>query len=235
MYYDVNISTAFPQAELCVLEENGYDGCCINTAIAASQFKNQRLQASGTTNLARIEVEFKQDELISYDEKKALKCDLFVVKLSGLGGMDRLIKAAPDMISFNYVDELLVFRHGLIRTAIKEKIFFEVPLIEGVHGNPMWMKNVRRLLNITRGRNTVVSSGATCPTEIKRPRDIAQMLRVFGLSKKRARAVLMNSERLLSRCAMKRYACNGCIVHGGEEGMLKKVFLLDRLRRASVL
>lgn len=234
MYYDVNISLDYLRQDVGELEESEYQGFCVNRVVRAGdlgRLVHGPLELlKGKSCYSRVEVEFGAGEQAVYDQKKAAGSDLFVVKLSGAAGLDRLIKLQPDMITFDYRSQTLPLKAGQVRTAIKENIFFEIPLREGLCGGAegvMWMRNVRRLLFITNGRNVVVSSGARCSMEVRRPRDIARMLEVFGLKRRRAEEVVGNAERLLRRCALKRYCHRGMIVHGGDEGALKRDFLLS--------
>ncbi|AFN83536.1 RNase P subunit p30-like protein [Encephalitozoon romaleae SJ-2008] len=237
MYYDVNISLDYLKQDMKELEENEYEGFCVNRIIKPRDLEKIRYEPveflGAKPCYSRVEVVFEEKEEVGYDAKKSMKYDLFVVRLNGVAGMDRLIRCQPDMITFNYGSQILPFKCGLVRTAIKENIFFEVPLRESLYGGTssiMWMRNVRKLLFITNGKNVVFSSGARCSTEIKRPRDITKMLEMFGLKKKRASEVMLNSLRLLRRCAMKRYYYRGSITHSVDEGSLKRDFVLSLYR-----
>lgn len=234
--FDVKVCSSYPKRDVEHLRICEIEGFCVSTAVKARDFGRH----SGCTPeldvgkgvYSRVEVEFSEGEQVGYEQKRAMKADLFVVKLNDARGLDRLIKLLPDMVTFNYVDQPLAFKPGLIRTAVKENIFFEIPLREGLYrGGVMWMRNVRRLLAITNGRNTVVSSGATCSTEIKSPRDIAKMLEMFGIRRKRAEDMLENPRRLLRSCAMRRHCHKGMIVHSGDEGVLKRDFILSEYRK----
>lgn len=234
MCYDTNISSRYLKQDIQHLDESEYQGFCVNVAVKPGDLKSHvySVPALGIKKslYSRLEVEFDDGSQVNYEQRSVMKSDLFVIKLGDTRGLDKLIKLHPDMITFNYTAKPLLLKHGLIRTAIKENIFFEIPLRESLYRDAdgvMWMRNVRKLLDITRGRNTVVSSGATCFTEIKKPEDIIEMLKVFRISRKRAKAVLNNSERLLRGCAMKRYCYKDTIVHDGDEGLLKRDFILS--------
>ena len=233
MYYDVNISLDYLKQDVWELEQSEYRGFCVNRVVRpgdASKTGHVPLAlVEGKSCYSRVEMEFGPGEQVGYDQRQAARSDLFVVRMSGAVGLDRLIKLQPDMITFNYAGQGLPLKAGLIRTAIKEGIFFEIPLRESLCGGAaavMWMRNVRRLLFITNGRNVVVSSGARCSTEVRRVRDIVGMLEMLGLKRRRAEDVMENGERLLRRCALKRYCHRDMIVHGGDEGVLKRDFLL---------
>lgn len=233
MYYDVNVSSNYLKQDVDCLRESEYQGICMNTVIKARNFRDYIAHQPNLdiekSIYSRLEIEFEEGDQINYEQSKAMKSDLLVIKLSSVTRLDKLIKLRPDMITFNYTAQPLPFKPGLVRTAIKENIFFEVQLREGLYrgsGSVMWMRNVRRLLSITNGRNIVISSGATCFTEVKRPKDIIKMLEVFGIRRKRAEVILGNSGRLLRSCAVKRYCHKGMIVHSGDEGALKRDFIL---------
>ncbi|CAD26425.1 hypothetical protein [Encephalitozoon cuniculi GB-M1] len=237
MYYDVNISPDYLKQDIWRLEESEYQGFCMNRVVRPGDLERLGCRSPellGTKRwYNRVEVVFEEGEQVGYDPKKATKWDLFVVRMNGTAGMDRLIKLQPDMITFNYASQGLPFKAGLIKTAIKENIFLEVPLRESLYGGPsgvMWMRNVRRLLFITNGKNVVFSSGARRFTEIKKPGDIAKMLEMLGVTKRRAEEMMLNPERLLRSCAAKRYCYRDSIVHSVDEGLLKRDFILSLYR-----
>ncbi|KAG5860545.1 RNase P/RNase MRP subunit p30-like protein [Encephalitozoon hellem] len=238
MYYDVNISLDYLKQGIRELEENEYRGFCVNKVMRPrdlEKIKYEPIELLGTKPCySRVEIVFEEKEEVGYDVKKSMRYDLFVVRLNGVSGMDKLIRHQPDMVTFNYGSQFLPFKSGLVRTAIKENIFFEVPLRESLYGGASsvtWMRNVRRLLFITNGKNVVFSSGARCSTEIKKPRDIMKMLEMFGLRKKRASEVMLNSLRLLRSCAMRRYCHRDSIIHNVDEGALKRDFVLSLYRK----
>ncbi|ADM12051.1 RNase P subunit p30-like protein [Encephalitozoon intestinalis ATCC 50506] len=234
MYYDVNISLDYPKQDIEELEKSEYEGFCVNKTMRPKDLErlsHGSLEFPGAKRYYnRAEIVFGEGEQIGYDFRKAMRYDLFVVKLSGTEGMDKIIKHQPDMITFDYGGKVLPFKPGLVKTAIREGIFFEIPMREGLRGGSltiMWIRNVRRLLFITNGKNIVVSSGAQCSMEIKKVRDVVKMLEMFGLGEKRALEVMLNSERLLKRCAMKRHCYRDSIVHSVDEGALKRDFVLS--------
>lgn len=239
MYYDVNISSRYVEQDVGELEESEYRGFCVNTVVRGGEFK--RYVQSGPSLCvrksvySRVEVEFGEGDQVSYESKRAMSSDLFVVKLNDVRMLDKVIKLGADMVTFDYTSQPIAFKAGLIRTAIKERMFLEIPLRGGLYGGAgavMWMRNVRRLLGITNGRNVVISSGATCSTEVRRPGEIGRMLEVFGIKRKRTEVVLRNPERLLRSCAIRRYSHKNTVVHSGDEGALKRDFILCSYRGA---
>ncbi|KAH9410930.1 RNase P subunit p30 [Ordospora pajunii] len=237
MYYDVNLSDEYSADEVKGLEESEYQGFCVNKKVKAGEFgrlmwKPRDLGVEKGC-YSRIELEFAEGEAISYDQKKAMKSDVFVVKIGGAGGLDKLIKLQPDMISFDYSSSVLRLKSGLVKTAIKENIFFEIPIREGLYGAEQrvwWMRNVRKLLFVTKGKNVVVSSSARRLSELKRVEDVVVMLQMFGLKRRRAEEVLRNSKRLLEQCAMRRHCNKGMVVTSTDDGALKRDFLVKKYK-----
>ncbi|KAM0671292.1 putative subunit p30 of RNase P/RNase MRP [Ordospora colligata] len=235
MYYDVNVSEDYCTDEVKGLEESEYQGFCVCKKVKAGEFNRLLWKPKdlGVKNgwYSRIELEFAEGEAINYDQKKAMKSDVFVVRIGGAEGLDKLIKLQPDMISFDYSSPVLRLKSGLVKTAMKENIFFEIPIREGLYGveqKVMWMRNVRKLLFVTKGKNVVVSSGAKRLSELKRVKDVILMLQTFGLKRKRAEQVLCNSKRLLEHCAMRRHCHKGMVVTSVDDGALKRDFLMKK-------
>lgn len=211
MYFDVNVSKLCQGLDPLQQDISGYEGICLNTLLTPAELDEYErpLSTPGTTKKVYERVEIRFDNgCKKLDIGKALRFDLFVINLGSSCSLNSAVEMNPDMITFDYTDVTYWFNAGDIREAIKKDIFFEISLFGGLYGNcdkVMWMRNVRRLLKVTEGRNVVVSSGATCPTEARSPWDILKILNGFGIDGSIGRDILRNSIRLLRTCSLKRY------------------------------
>lgn len=207
MYFDTNISLRYPDFESNKLDELDYDGICINRLLSIDELdrytrpitvlsKNKRIYE-------RIELKIGKKRM-DIDVSRALKADLFVVNISDSSCLSSAIEMRPDMITFDYTKTFYHFDEEDIMEAIRRNVFFEIVIVGGLYGGEnkvMWMGNVRRLLKVTRGRNVVVSSGATCSTELKDAQDALKILNgIEGVEKD----VLINSSRLIRSCELRR-------------------------------
>lgn len=233
-FYDVNLNSTYPITKLFELEKNDVAGYCINKIIKPKELnglsKSKMNYELNKGIYSRIEVDFSSIENISYDTKKHLLYDLFVIKINDTSNIDKIIKYSPDMVRFDLISVLHAFKHKLIRTLVKEKIFIEIVIKDGLsdENRELWMKNIRRLLAICKGKNVVFSSGASDPSELKTADEIYRLVKMFGIKHRRALEMLQNPEKLLHLCAIKRHTYKNMIFNTNDEGSLKKDFLIKQ-------
>lgn len=228
MYFDVGIHSVFED-----LDDSEYAGFCLTAKATLGSVQVPKKPQSSTSKriYSKVEIDVFLEDIKSLQLTRFHEYEVLSVKILE----EEVLKHAcnnwdMDLITFDLSQVSFPFKNGYIRKAINRGIFFEVVIRDALYDTKRrvsWIKNARSLLRITKGRNTVVSSGATCATELKHVQDIYKLLRFVGLSHSRAELVLdENPCRLLKSCALKRYAFKGCIANNIEETNLKKDFIL---------
>lgn len=235
MYYELNIKEDFNVKDAKYIDQSSYAGICVAKKMTISELqKVKKISIDlpvAKQIYSRIDVHIDTSSPSNLSFKQHGKADMLVAVLDSFMNIEKVIQARPDMVSFNFADPSLKFKFSQIKSIIRQKIFFEVPISSALYDSKariVWIGNVRKLLKFTNGKNVVVTSAAKEGTEIKKPRDIKRMLGIFGLSEKKAAGVMRNSERLLLQCAMRRYTYKNCLACDMEEGNLKRDFILKR-------
>ncbi|AFN83537.1 hypothetical protein EROM_081210 [Encephalitozoon romaleae SJ-2008] len=214
MYFDMNVSSRCLGPELMdVLRQLGHDGICVNTVVELDIVKKYKKPSFDGWKDRRIyeRVEIKYKDCEDWDDvRKDIDPDVVAVRLEGMKDFKKVLEMRPDVITFDYTKSFCLGRDEFIE-ATKRNIFFEIPLVCGMYSQrskAMWMRNARRLLNVTGGVNVVVGSGATCLTEMRGGQDIIKILWGLGMSEDNGRKVLLNSARLVRSCDVRRYVMN---------------------------
>lgn len=228
MYFDVGISEGFTPPE-----DSEYTGFCVTHRMDSGSTSAPVFAFPTTAKrlYKKVEVDVRAQDVTTMQLNRLTGHEVLAIKVSDENTLKYACdKWDVDIITLDFSTAAFPVKDGWIRNAINRNVFFEIELRKALYGSKervTWLKNVHNLLRITRGRNTVISSGATCSTEVKSVWDIYKFLRFLGLSHRRAQMVMHeNASRLLRACALKRYAFKGCVANDLDEGNLKFDFIL---------
>ncbi|KAM4032076.1 ribonuclease P protein subunit p30 [Anomaloglossus baeobatrachus] len=110
-----------------------------------------------------------------------------------------------DMICINVTEKSpFFFKRPSINSAIERGIFFELiytPAIKDSSIRRYTISNAINLMEICKGKNVIISSGAEKPLELRGPYDVATLALLFGLSERSAKAALSTN-------------CRAALLHG---------------------
>ncbi|KAL9416082.1 hypothetical protein AB3S75_039304 [Citrus x aurantiifolia] len=119
-------------------------------------------------------------------------------------------KAEVDIISINFAEKLpFRLKLPMIKAAIERGVYFELTysdLILDVQLRRQMISNAKLLVDWTRGKNLILSSGASSVTELRGPYDVANLSSLLGISMERAKAaVSKNCRALISNALRKKH------------------------------
>ncbi|KAL0265763.1 UNVERIFIED_CONTAM: hypothetical protein PYX00_011478 [Menopon gallinae] len=230
MYFDIGVSQFFSS-----LEDTEYTGFCITKQMQSSSMSVPVFETihSRKRLYRKVEVDMLPEDVSRMQLGKLSGYDVLSVRVTDENTFRHVCeKWCTDIIALDLARQSFIMKDGLVRKAIERDVFFEVELRDALYESRervCWLKNVLDLIRITRGRNVVVSSGARCSTEVKRPRDIYRFLRFAGLSHRRAEMVVKdNPRRLLRLCALR----SKLFKHGAAAPMAGTQELQDLLKKA---
>ncbi|XP_040291471.1 ribonuclease P protein subunit p30 [Bufo bufo] len=110
-----------------------------------------------------------------------------------------------DIICINVTEKYpFFFRRPPVNAAIERGIFFELiytPSIKDSTLRRYTISNALSLMEICKGKNIIISSGAEKPLELRGPYDVATLGLLFGLSERSAKAALSTN-------------CRAALLHG---------------------
>lgn len=110
-----------------------------------------------------------------------------------------------DMICINVTEKYpFFFKRPPVNAAIERGIFFELiysPAIKDSTIRRYTISNALSLMEICKGRNIIISSGAERPMELRGPYDVSTLGLLFGLSEKSAKDALSTN-------------CRAALLHG---------------------
>ncbi|KAH9410929.1 RNase P subunit p30 [Ordospora pajunii] len=210
MYFDVNVDARYCSDEAKALLENECDGLCFNSVANANEVMQMKLhdalELEGKQVFRRVEIKYlRVEELPSMEEmeaiRKARRC-MVAVLMNESRDFEVIMQIEPDIITFDF-SKRACFPDRMADEAAKRNVFFEIRTVDGLYRRKekaMWMRNARKLLAVTKGVNVVISSGAACCTEVKRPFEFMSVLQGIGADGKCAKQVVMNSARLMRSC-----------------------------------
>ncbi|ERN15887.1 hypothetical protein AMTRI_Chr07g25490 [Amborella trichopoda] len=121
-----------------------------------------------------------------------------------------------DLISIDF-NQKLPFRLKvpMVKAAIQRGIYFEIiysDLISDVRARREILAGAKLLIDWTRGKNLIISSGSRTVNELRGPYDVANLLTLFGLSMDKAKAaVSKNCRSLISKALRKKQCYQGAI------------------------
>ncbi|XP_067408923.1 ribonuclease P protein subunit p30 isoform X2 [Emydura macquarii macquarii] len=104
-----------------------------------------------------------------------------------------------DVICINVTEKLpFYFRRPPVNMAIERGIYFELLYTPAIKDSTMrryTISNALSLMQISKGKNTVISSAAERPLELRGPYDVANLGLLFGLSESDAKAAVSTNCR----------------------------------------
>ncbi|KAF3329942.1 Ribonuclease P protein subunit p30 [Carex littledalei] len=117
-----------------------------------------------------------------------------------------------DLISIDFSHKVpFRLRHQSVKLAIKRGIFFEITYSHLLSDNASIKKqalsDAKMLADLTRGKNLIVSSGASNANEVRGPNDVSNLISfLLGVSKERAKAAISdNCRSLLAKALRKKH------------------------------
>ncbi|KAI4305364.1 hypothetical protein L6164_028735 [Bauhinia variegata] len=114
-----------------------------------------------------------------------------------------------DIISIDFSEKLpFRLKQPMVKAATERGVYFEVTYFgliqEDVQRRRRMISNVKLLVQWTRGRNIILSSGASSVSELRGPYDVANLSLLMGLSEERAKAALSKNCRTLVGNALRK-------------------------------
>ncbi|KAI3887460.1 hypothetical protein MKX03_033555 [Papaver bracteatum] len=135
--------------------------------------------------------------------------DLVAVKPLNQTVFDHVCKVSEvDLIAIDF-SERLPFRLKLpmVKAAIERGIYFEITyshLISDIQARRQMVTNAKLLVDWTRGKNIIFTSGASSVNELRGPYDVANLSSLLGLSMERAKAATSKNCRALIARALRK-------------------------------
>ncbi|KAI3995285.1 hypothetical protein MKX01_032087 [Papaver californicum] len=137
--------------------------------------------------------------------------DMVAVKPLNQTVFDHVCKVSEvDLIAIDF-SERLPFRLKLpmVKAAIERGIYFEITyshLISEIQARRQMVTNAKLLVDWTRGKNIIFTSGASSVNELRGPYDVANLSSLLGLSMERAKAATSkNCSALIARAIRKKH------------------------------
>ncbi|AED97261.1 Polymerase/histidinol phosphatase-like protein [Arabidopsis thaliana] len=117
-------------------------------------------------------------------------------------------KAEVDLISIDFTDKMLFrLKHPMVKAAIQRGIYFEIKysdILMDAQTRRQVISNAKLLVDWTRGKNLIISSGAPSVTELRGPNDVINLMFLLGLSAERARAAISKNCRNMIAKVLKK-------------------------------
>ncbi|XP_010533937.1 PREDICTED: uncharacterized protein LOC104809599 [Tarenaya hassleriana] len=118
-------------------------------------------------------------------------------------------KAKVDIISIEFSGNMpFRLKHHMVKAAVQRGIHFEIrysDLLVDAHKRRQVISNAKLLVDWTRGKNLIISSGAPSVTELRGPNDVTNLMSLLGLSTEKARAALSkNCRNMISNALRKK-------------------------------
>ncbi|KAG2311042.1 hypothetical protein Bca52824_022599 [Brassica carinata] len=107
-------------------------------------------------------------------------------------------KAEVDIISIDFSNLPFRLMHPSVKAAIKRGVYFEIKysdLLKDGEKRRQVISNAKLLVDWTKGKNLIISSGSPSVTELRGPNDVINLMSLLGLSAERARAAISNNCR----------------------------------------
>jgi RNase P/RNase MRP subunit p30 len=228
MHYDLNIKESFGDFE--DLENSEAKGFCMAFQ-SDSNFRGISQPVLPTLRkplYSRIDLDY-QNRLDQSAMAHLQRFNIVCLRNVDSTNISSVIKLDPDLISLR-IEGLRHIKKSLVNVLKQKGIYVEMVLRDALYSSKervVWMNSLRRLLKLGCAKNLVISSGASIFTELKRSHDICKLLNLFGLSDDNARRVLLNSEAVLRKAAMKRYSFKNSVATSADEGSFKHDFILN--------
>lgn len=228
MHYDLNIKESFRDFQY--LENSEVRGFCM-VFQSDGNFRGicqPVLPSIGKPLYSRIDLDYKS-RLDQSAMAHLQKFNIVCLKNVDNSNISSVIKLDPDLVNLS-IGDLKHIKKSFINALKQKGIYVEMVLKDALYSSKervVWMNSLRKLIRLGCAKNLVISSGASVFTELKRSHDICKLLNLFGLSDDSARRVLLNSEAVLRKAAMKRYSFKNSIATSADEGSFKHDFIVN--------
>ncbi|KAF8061226.1 hypothetical protein N665_1210s0009 [Sinapis alba] len=117
-------------------------------------------------------------------------------------------KAEVDIISIDFSNLPFRLMHPSVNAAIKRGIYFEIKysdLLKDADKRRQVISNAKLLVDWTKGKNLIISSGSPSVTELRGPNDVINLMSLLGLSTERARAAISkNCRNMIAKILKKK-------------------------------
>ncbi|CAN8301194.1 unnamed protein product [Cochlearia groenlandica] len=117
-------------------------------------------------------------------------------------------KAEVDIISIDFSKMPFRLMHPMVKAAMKRGIYFEIKysdLLKDAQTRRQVISNAKLLVDWTKGKNLIISSGAPSVTEVRGPNDVINLMSLLGLSAERARAAISkNCSNMIAKVLKKK-------------------------------
>uniref|UniRef100_A0A1D1YK75 Ribonuclease P protein subunit p30 n=1 Tax=Anthurium amnicola TaxID=1678845 RepID=A0A1D1YK75_9ARAE len=116
-----------------------------------------------------------------------------------------------DLIAIDFSQQLpFRLKLTMVKAAIERGVYFEITysrMISDAHIRGQMLSNVKLLVDWTRGKNLIFSSGASSVNELRGPYDVMNLSTLFGVSMERAKLAISKNCRSLLTNALRRKQC----------------------------
>ncbi|XP_018451659.2 protein GAMETOPHYTE DEFECTIVE 1 isoform X2 [Raphanus sativus] len=117
-------------------------------------------------------------------------------------------KAEVDIISIDFSNLLFRLMHPSVKAAIKRGVYFEIKysdLLKDAEKRRQVIANAKLLVDWTKGKNLIISSGSPSVIELRGPNDVINLMSLLGLSAERARAAISkNCRNMIAKILKKK-------------------------------
>eukprot|EP00741_Cyanophora_paradoxa_P023535 tig00021589_g22737.t1 len=207
MFMDMCVN-ASGEAELrlrdtvALLVKLGYDGCALNTTVTG-KIGPQHICNLAPVLLTRITVVVDQPAdvyQLNPGNQAVRSYDLVAVRPTSEKAFQLACASADvDIISLDMSARLpFTLRHQIVSQAIDRGVFFEIttaPALKDATARRYVISNAIALFRATRGKNLVLSSGATLPIDIRGPYDLINLGTVMGMNHEKSKNAISTSCR----------------------------------------
>ncbi|EPR80054.1 RNase P subunit p30 [Spraguea lophii 42_110] len=222
--YDLNIN-----ATLLNYNFKDYKAVCINIDSDINNYTDSYDIEVKDNMYTKICIRLKEENISRFYIKTIPYYDIISILVKDNNSMEVATGWDIDVITIDIGVDTNIKR-GLIKNCIHKGIFIEIPLRGGLYDRDNWLRNVNRILGITKGKNTIITSGAKEKHELKHLRDIKEFLKIFNFKEERIKEITEeNPKKLLKNAALKRFSANG-VVNNLDEGNLKRNFILNEYK-----
>jgi RNase P/RNase MRP subunit p30 len=224
MFYDLHLKETFKDFD--ELDKAGIRGGCLVHSNIADSFVSPHNRIYSRLNI---------DYTSSLDQatmNKYMKYNIVCISKVDNNNISSVIKLNPDIITLN-LDFFKHLKKSFINKLKEKGIFIEMIIRDTLYSSKdriIWMNCLRKLLKLGCSKNLIISSGAGIFTEIKRSEDISKLLNLFNVSDDNAVKILNNSELILRKAALKRYAYREAISNDVVVDNFKNDFIINYLK-----
>lgn len=180
-----------------------------------------RLEASGRKflQLKRVTIDLAEDAQVpalSSNNPLLSQFDLVAVQPSSEKLLLMAVQSTEiDIVTFDASKKLnFRIRTAVARQAVDNGIMFEIcfgDAMRDAQSRKNAISNARRIVDATKGKNIIISSGASDPLLLRGPYDLINLAHLFGLEAAAARRCLAQNGRALILHAMTRKTARGIL------------------------